>query len=257
MNIGIHHINIEATKICNQRCSYCFNDSGPKQKGTVLRADQWEALLSRAEKNGLKSIHLTGGEPFLHKDIIAIINMCVGLGLKTSILSNGFRIAEMSKTHPETFQKLELAQISLDSLKAEKVNKRRGNKNAYQDAISAIVALRTLDVPVEISSVIDDENEQDIESLVNFAEDQGCRLILRPLIKNGRSNVQYSLKKNALLDRDFIDLEDKFQYVLEGNIQVDAALKQGFLTVNPVADVSSSSLNQVGITNLEQLLNVA
>ncbi|MCH8332026.1 MAG: radical SAM protein [Bacteroidetes bacterium] len=173
----INHINIEATKICNQACFYCFNESGPRASGKTLNPDEWSYRLKLLRNKGLQSVHLTGGEPFAYKYIIELIKVCQNLGLKTSILSNGMKISHHIGKHPKLFMGLELAQISLDSLNRNEHNMRRGYDRAYDDAITAIESLTDLSIALELSMVIDYQNIEQIEQMITFASSgtsKGC-----------------------------------------------------------------------------------
>ena len=256
---NIRHINIETTKICNQSCFYCFNDSGTKSIEKTLTPENWLKKLEPFVMQGLKSVHLTGGEPFAYPYIIELINSCVDLGLTTSILSNGLKISLLIKKHPETFKKLSLAQISLDSLIPEKQNKRRGYKYAFKDAITAIQSLHKIGVPLEISMTVDSENELEINDIVKFAKKYNAKLIVRPMVNKGRAVSSYikSITREELnniqktSNTDIV--EDRFLYVTEHSTNHECLLKEGVLTLKPDSTIDSEYLNNVEINNLFQL----
>lgn len=187
MNVKIRHLNIEVTKRCNQRCFYCFNNSGLGSPGSELTPTRWLNILRKLKDEGLESIHLTGGEPFAYKHAVELLTGAQELGLATSILSNGFRVIELAGASPEVFRKLTVAQISLDSMKAETHNQRRGSPRAWDDALGAITVLRQLAIPVEISCVVSDENLPDLPAVADFADHMGAALIIRPMLAAGRA----------------------------------------------------------------------
>ena len=80
MNMKIRHLNIEVTKRCNQRCFYCFNDSGIGSPASELTPEKWLNVL-HAQSRGLESVHLTGGEPFSYPGAIDILVGVPQLGL--------------------------------------------------------------------------------------------------------------------------------------------------------------------------------
>lgn len=256
---NIRHINIETTKICNQSCFYCFNDSGTTTIGKTLTPENWLKKLEPFVPQGLKSVHLTGGEPFAYPYIIELVNSCVDLGLSTSILSNGLKISLLVKKHPETFKRLSLAQISLDSLIPEKQNKRRNYKYAFKDAITAIQSLHKIGVPLEISMVVDSGNELEINDIIKFAKKYNAKLIVRPLINKGRF-ISSSIKSITREESNIIQktsntniVEDKFLYVTEHSTNHECLLKKGVLTLKPDSTIDSKFLNNDGINNLSQL----
>lgn len=256
---NIVHINIESTKVCNQLCFYCFNDSGTKTIGEILTPETWVEELKPFVMQGLKSVHLTGGEPFAYPYIIELINGCVDLGLSTSILSNGLKISLLVKKHPDTFKKLSLAQISLDSLIPEKQNQRRGYKNAFNDAITAIQSLSKIGVPLEISMTVDSENKSEINHIVDFAKKYDAKVIVRPLVNKGRAvNSSFtSINRKELKAiqeaRNSNIITDRFQYVTEHAINHECLLNGGVLTLRPDSTIESEYLNDKGIFKASQL----
>lgn len=257
----IEHVNIEVTKICNQSCSYCFNDSSPKSLNKSLSSEEWEKLLAIAKEKGLKSVHLTGGEPFTYKNIIQLIKICQNLDFETSILSNGFKISSYAVKYPEIFRRLKLAQISLDSLNEELNNKRRGYKKAYSDAISSIDALNHLGVPIEISMTIDAENINEIDEMIQFANKFKAKLILRPLILKGRNelNIFEDVNEKIKYFEFFqnIEIKDKFYYVTHLPVNDKSIIQKGYLTILPEGNIESDYLNNKNIFKFVDLFKVA
>lgn len=187
MNMRIRHLNIEVTKRCNQRCFYCFNNSGVGSPSSELAPDRWLNVLGKLKAQGLESIHLTGGEPFAYPWAVELLAGAQAFGLGTSILSNGFCVRELATACPEVFRKLKVAQISLDSMNEQTHNGRRGYPRAWQDAMNAIQALRELDVPIEVSCVVSDQNLQDMSMVARFCVQNGISLLLRPVVPIGRA----------------------------------------------------------------------
>lgn len=225
-DIAIRHLNIEVTKRCNQRCFYCFNNSGVGDIKTELDAPKWLRIIKALQERGLQSIHLTGGEPFSYKGAVDILAGAQAIGVGTSILSNGLRVKELVVKHTAAFRALTVAQFSLDSMDPEKHNRRRGYANAWRDAMAAIEALRALEVPVEISSVVSEDNLQDLSELGVFAKSISAALIVRPILHAGRATA---LKESLTFDTELADgigllqncgatvTADRFHYVTEQN----------------------------------------
>jgi len=225
MSTAISHLNIEVTKKCNQRCFYCFNDSGKGQSSTELSLQQWLDILRDLQQKGLKSIHLTGGEPFAYKNAVELLAGAQALGLSTSILSNGLHLKGLTSEFPDVFRKLAVAQISLDSTDEATHNLRRGNSRAWHDAMSAIDALRQLGVPLEISCVVSESNLSDLGALAEFCQTVNAGLIIRPIIAAGRAANQkmtdsfahdLELCVQSLTSSQHVHLvADRFHYVVD------------------------------------------
>jgi len=249
------HFNLEITKNCNQKCFYCFNDSGLVNQKDELSIIEWKKIIYEIYSLGHKSIHITGGEPFLHPNIIEILTHAIELGIETTILSNGYKIACLSEMHPILFSKIKLAQISLDSMNKALHNKRRGFGDAYKDAIDAINALQKVGVPIEISAAVSDDNILDIMDLASFCYSINAALIIRPLVKGGRlevfehqNNFYEKLReiKNTISNKyGLCVIDDKFNYVINDNVSFFEHEKKGFLTIMANGFIrNSNSINE-------------
>lgn len=77
MKTVINQIVFQIIKECDQFCPHCFFDSSPSAKGR-LTLTQIKNALNDLEKSGIKKINkfiISGGEPTLHPDIIAIVKL--------------------------------------------------------------------------------------------------------------------------------------------------------------------------------------
>ena len=130
---------------CNLECRHCINASGPRSPwlkpldaGTVKRA------IREAEAAGVKEIYFTGGEPFLHGEILPLLELALAAA-PTTVLTNGTLIG------PETADALAAiaarapysleVRVSLDDTDREKNDRIRG-EGAWAQAVEAVRRLR-------------------------------------------------------------------------------------------------------------------
>ena len=84
----LNEITLEVTQQCPNYCIYCsslsdMTKTGRLEYATLIKVIDDAALL------GAKSVILSGGEPFLRKDIVEIVNHIYAKGLKVLIYSSG------------------------------------------------------------------------------------------------------------------------------------------------------------------------
>lgn len=245
----ITHLNIEVTRRCNQRCGYCFNDSRPASDISTLSVAAWASILKVLRGLGLTSTHLTGGEPFVWPGTLDLLAESQAQGFRTSILSSGYRVPEYTKASPALFRELTVAQISLDAMTPVLHDARRGTDGAWRQAISAIEALRSLGVPIEVSTVVSDGNLKELVPLALFCQQSGYRLLLRPLVPFGRAatlplsplSVVEEVNK---LDARFHDIlvGDRFAYVPSEPGFDQASRERGIYTADPLGRIRGTSL---------------
>ncbi|MFQ5881473.1 MAG: radical SAM protein [Candidatus Methylomirabilales bacterium] len=130
---------------CNLKCTHCLNSSGP-QNPWVKSLDTATVIhyIKEGVSLGIKEIYFTGGEPFLHRDILQILAISLEM-VPTTVLTNGTliteavadRLAALAAASPYSFE----IRISLDDVNPEKNDNIRG-KGAF---VKAVQALRLLD----------------------------------------------------------------------------------------------------------------
>jgi MoaA/NifB/PqqE/SkfB family radical SAM enzyme len=78
--------------VCNIACLHCFITCGPKNTShPVMATEQIFDVLRAAREYGVRDYYFTGGEPFLHPDILLLIERTLEQG-PLSILTNGILI---------------------------------------------------------------------------------------------------------------------------------------------------------------------
>ncbi len=79
---------------CNLTCTHCFNESGPRDPWIArMEPPQVRAAIDEGASLGVKEIYYTGGEPFLHPDILGLIRYALRHA-PTTVLTNGTLIGE-------------------------------------------------------------------------------------------------------------------------------------------------------------------
>src|SRR5262245_17075314 len=81
-------IQVAGTR-CNLTCTHCFVSCGPAEtRHDLLSRDQVRARVAEALPLGVKEFYFTGGEPFLHPEMLAILADTLTHGPCT-VLTNG------------------------------------------------------------------------------------------------------------------------------------------------------------------------
>ncbi len=225
-NNTLKHINFEITSKCNQKCIYCFN-AYRRENINDLSLHEIKKILLDLKKKDIKSMLFTGGEPFSRNDMMQVLELSLDMGFDTSVLSNGFKIGTLVEQNKKVFNHLNTIQISLDTLNEKKLNEVRKYDKAHSDAVSALKVLVDNDIKnVEISSVFNKNNKEDLFEVAKFVYDNKIKLILRSL---------YSENNDIALAKEYNDfvtkikmrypnilIEDKFFYVTDSNFTINS-----------------------------------
>jgi radical SAM protein with 4Fe4S-binding SPASM domain len=107
-------VMFELTYNCNEKCVHCFNPGAARndnEKSTRRDREEidilhYEKLLNDLKKLGVVKIILTGGDPFVKKDIWKLIEMIYERDFALDIYTNGLallgRVEKLSKFYPRS-----------------------------------------------------------------------------------------------------------------------------------------------------------
>ena len=80
--------------LCNLQCTHCINASGPREPWLApLPAETARRYISEAAALGVKEIYFTGGEPFMHDEILSLLAFALERAPAT-VLTNGTLIED-------------------------------------------------------------------------------------------------------------------------------------------------------------------
>ncbi|MBT6601030.1 MAG: radical SAM protein [Nitrospina sp.] len=232
------------TSRCNMRCDHCFyldeiNDSSR----TELSLDQIESLAK--ELGGLHWIALSGGEPYLRKDLVEIFKAFYKYSRPNimSHVTNGYypdRISEMTRKMAEACPKSKnLVIFSLDGLKEthEQIRHSPGSFEKVRESIESVQKHQSDYPNLETGVVItaQENNREELIPLIEYIESklipdgiyinlqrdhtQPSNVLVDPLtLKNYQEAVAFyedlrnkkHLKKSKILDR-LLDGKNKLQ----------------------------------------------
>lgn len=117
--------------LCNLACRHCFNSSGPHNPWLRgLDAATVRRYIAEAQDLGVREFYFTGGEPFLHEEIVPLLQSALGVA-PTTVLTNGTLIDEamadrLARIAAEAAYSLEI-RISLDAPNAADNDAIRGH----------------------------------------------------------------------------------------------------------------------------------
>jgi uncharacterized Fe-S cluster-containing radical SAM superfamily protein len=83
---------INTGTLCNLACKTCYIESSPTNDALVyLTLAEVDAYLDEAEAMGTREIGFTGGEPFMNRDMIAMLRSALDRGFEVLVLTNAMR----------------------------------------------------------------------------------------------------------------------------------------------------------------------
>nr|MBA3749016.1 metallophosphoesterase family protein [Solirubrobacterales bacterium] len=86
---------------CNLACEYCVVASSPAARKRMMPLARFQALVDEALREGFNELYLTGGEPFVHPDAVAMIEYAsdrmTTVVLTNAMLFTGHRRPELAR----------------------------------------------------------------------------------------------------------------------------------------------------------------
>jgi MoaA/NifB/PqqE/SkfB family radical SAM enzyme len=135
-----------AGTLCNLRCTHCLNASGPDDPWLApLDTATARRAIAEAEALGVREIYFTGGEPFLHREILPLLQTSLAVAA-TTVLTNGTVMTDaladaLAALARASRYSLEI-RVSLDAPVAEANDRVRG-AGTWRRAVRTIQALDT------------------------------------------------------------------------------------------------------------------
>jgi len=172
-NRKIDYVRIAVTDRCNLRCFYCMPKEGIpyEPKSHLLSYEEITRLLNILGNLGFKKVRFTGGEPFLRKDFIQLLENTTALKQYENIhiTTNGTLIKkQLEKLKSLGINNINLSLDSLDSSRFKQITRR----NDFSEVMDAFHQLVELDFNVKVNAVIMyGINTIDILPLVKLAID--------------------------------------------------------------------------------------
>ena len=188
---------------CNMHCGFCFHAAVDARKTPIISPEQWGNVFKKA--NSLLHLTVTGGEPFLRKDFVQIIDSIIyNCNVpRISIKSNGFYVDRIKKFVPELINKHPNTEftlsISLDGPE-EVHDKVRVFKGAYKKVLETIAEMHQYrEKPnffLRLASVITQDNKDVLEKLYEETASWPIDFHEVILLRDVSSKEQLALKKD-------------------------------------------------------------
>lgn len=213
--------------------------------------DQFEAGARKLSSLGTLLISLAGGEPFLRDDLPEIVR-AIGRWHFPFVTTNGGRVT------PELAEELFEAglwgvSVSLDYADADKHDRRRGRKGAFEQARFALECFRRARrhewQRVNLMCVLLHDNLDEIEALIRIAAEHDAFFMIQPYSnrKTGSDQFRYvegnvsekllSLRRkypNFLSNPDFLGNFDRY---LDGGVP-DCRAGRAFFNIDSIGDIA-------------------
>ena len=166
-------VSWNTTNACNMYCAHCYRDAGCKADEELSTVEAKE-LLNQIARAGFKIMIFSGGEPLMRPDILELVSHAANLKLIPVFGTNGTLITKKMAADLKAAGAKGMG-ISLDSMDADKHDKFRNFKNAWNGAVEGMKNCREVGLPFQIHTTVMDWNQNELEKITDFAVEIGAK----------------------------------------------------------------------------------
>ena len=223
----IKNLQFELSSRCNERCIHCYIPNSKKNVGIDMPLNKFKEIIDEYSSMGGISVALSGGEVFLHKNMIEILRYCRKKDLKITILTN---LTILTDEHIKVLKEVDVSfiQTSLYSMKSEIHDSITTVKGSFYKTKNSIERLVANDIPVQISCPTMKANYRDYKDVLLYAQSLKIKAQTDFIIM-----ARADLDKENLANR--LTLEET-EYLLRDIMKYDPKYRDMSLYLRPRSD---------------------
>ncbi|MEM4406930.1 MAG: radical SAM protein [Candidatus Methanomethylicaceae archaeon] len=241
----LRHFTFSLTMACNLKCKHCFVNAGIPLKWEVGTNDVI-SVINQAIELGARSFSFTGGEVFLRRDLLEIIQFVKRKGCTIAFETNGTLLTldllqKLKDIDPNIF-----FAVSLDGIKSETHDHFRGVPGSFNLTMKALQNLRKLGFSFQVITVLNTMNLEEIPQITKFVLEElesAHRLLIMAELGRAAANRDLILTPAAIhaFLHNFFFEEMRKQQKLYGNakrlhVDLPIALIPPDLKVAPICN---------------------
>ncbi len=175
---------------CNLRCSYCSVASSPTARRRSMPFDRFRDLIDEAVAEGFTEVYVTGGEPFMEPDIVAMLEYASDR-LQTVALTNAMLFRGRQRTELERLvgRARLVLQTSIDGATAAAHDHNRGD-GSWARTMEGLALASELGLSMRVGMTETKGNRNEIPALREMLSGLGITgsdFAVRPLVRRGGS----------------------------------------------------------------------
>ncbi len=202
----LKEISIEVIRKCPNRCMHCSSFS-TENCSEIIPFEIFKEVVTGAKKVGLETICFSGGEPFLHPDIVKMIEYVYAQGLNSYIYSSGIYMNNMNIREPIPYwildriaNKVTKIIYNIEAIEENTYNTIMGTQGCFEFLEKSIYRAVQLGIIVEGHFVPNKINREQIEHMLLYCAHVGVsKVSFLRLVIHGRA---YENRDKLLLSDD-------------------------------------------------------
>lgn len=212
----ISSLQFELSSRCNERCIHCYIPNEKKRQGNDMPVESVKSILDEFASMGGLHVTLSGGEVFLHKNLMEIVEYCRKKDLIISILSNLISLKDEQIPILKEAN-VSLIQVSLYSMDPEIHDYITTVKGSFEKTKTAIEKLIAADIPIQISCPIMKANLHGYVEVLEYAKSLKVKsqtdyiMIAQADLNTSNLANRLSLEETEELLRNIIEYDTQYR----------------------------------------------
>lgn len=212
-------LRVLVTNKCNYRCPFCHNEGQGKDASTqTMDFNGFKNLFNALKGQKLSEINFSGGEPFIHPQIVDMIKYA----------NDNFDCDISCATNLSLIKQTQIDELSLTRVKfniqfpyadSDMFSKSTG-KGCMSKIVSNIHAVKNAGIQIGLNTVIQSSDSQYIEQMILFSLENELPLKLLPQI-GGLDSEKYKDIVYPVLKKYAVDYHDKKNGAIRWSVEKD------------------------------------
>jgi AdoMet-dependent heme synthase len=157
------------TRKCNLGCQHCYIEGvGPKAKGVDFNLETIRGLIDQARPHGLRKVKVSGGEPMVHKEFMAVMEYLGSCGLRELVLETNGTLFDTDTVERLARLPNLTVFLSLDHYDAESHDMFRGRSGAYAKTVTVLKELGKTDIETVVTTTAYRSNYNKVLEIVDL-----------------------------------------------------------------------------------------
>ncbi|HUP63232.1 MAG TPA: methyltransferase domain-containing protein [Thermoanaerobaculia bacterium] len=172
---GLRELWLQINNACNLTCSHCLVSSGPSGI-PGMKPEEIVATIDAAAALGVERVYITGGEPFLRKDLFDLARHITEThGCELIVLTNATLFAGRVREQLQSLSREKVKfQVSIDGARPETNDPVRG-AGTFHRALDGAAILAELGFDVSLTTVTTEENLHELAEIPAIVKRIGAR----------------------------------------------------------------------------------
>ena len=234
------------TEKCNLKCLHCYqtgldqDELSPEEVKDTIREiiDTLNIWRTAYGLDFSPSVNITGGEPFLRKDLFDVLTLFIDEGFDAYLLTNGILI-DSEKANRLSHIGVKGVQVSIEG--PEEVHDSIRGRNSFAASIRGIKHLLDAGLEVTLNATVSRLNSEHLVDMAGLASGLGVRRLgFSRLVPSGRGNSLTGEMLEPVMVRELY--EKIFSIVPENGLEI--------VTGDPVASQFRNNTNETAPDNI-------